>query len=132
MHKPQSTPRSIRALPVLALAISATIAGWSIFHEPPPEPVAIMPVTAAQTTQPAPKSPAPIPPATNTPYEPSSIELAATVTPHHIPASQLVPAPTVAWVPPKVIEPPNPATSPLDKNNPGGVNGTRPPREALH
>src|SRR5262249_11371956 len=48
---------------------------------------------------------------------------------HHIPAWKVPTTPPVAWTPPPVVEPPDPLAHPPPLQNPGGVNGDRPPRQ---
>jgi len=50
---------------------------------------------------------------------------------HHIPAWKVPTPGPVAWTPPPVIEPPNPVETRPPSQNPGGVNGDRPPRKVL-
>ena len=48
---------------------------------------------------------------------------------HHIPAWKVPTPRPVAWTHPAVSQPANPITRSPPMNNPGGVNGDRPPRE---
>lgn len=49
---------------------------------------------------------------------------------HHIPGSQIQVPPPVAWTPGPITEPGNPIAHRPPAENPGGVNGDRPVRQA--